>query len=880
EVELLAARCYQALGNLQEAANRYAQFSKDHPKTELDIEARYRLGECQLGLGQHEEARRTWQDLLAAYPDDKSERIAEVTFNLSQTYHLPAPQSDEELELGVASLQTFVERYPTHKLAGQAFLRIASSYISRGRFEDAVKTLVKFLDDERYADREETPEARVLLGRSYQLQKKFNEALAAWRDYLAKHPAHASWSEVQRQIVNTEFLLGYEARQAKRYDEARKLWGEFAAKYPLDPRNPGILYEFGRMQFLQDKFDEAIAEWRRLVAKYPNTNESSQAQFMIAATLEEKLGKLPEALKEFRKVTWGNHAGQAQARVARLTAKSLSIVTERVFRTNETPTIKLTSRNVEKVTVRAYTIDMETYFRKMHLASGVEGLDIALIDPDRTFEFEAPKYAEYQQLENEIEIPLGEGQAAPKSGVMAVTVSSKTLEATTLVVASDLDIVVKSSRDEVFVFAENLRTGKPWPKARLLISNGQQVFAEAATGDDGVFQKSYEELKSAGDVRVFAVADASVASNVVGLDGLGVSVGLTERGYIYTDRPAYRAGQMVHVRGIVRQVSDDRFTIAKGKKYHLEVFDSRNRLLRQDEVELGEFGSFHARFVLPASSVAGGYRIQVRDDDDHSYQGGFAVHEYQLEPVRLSVDIERKVFYRGEEIEGKIAAKFYYGAPLANREIRYQLAGGRVYTGKTDDKGELPFKLPTREYREAQTLAFVAMLPERNLQTSVNFYLATRGFSIGVGTVRPVYVSGETFEAAVSTSDAEGKPIAEKLTLHVLEQTTVEGKVGEREVEEHEIATDEKDGKGRVTLRLEQGGKYILRVEGTDHFKNPISGTHVVQISDNKDAVRLRILADKHTFKVGDTASVQLHWREAPALALVTFQGGRVLDYK
>lgn len=880
EVELLAARCYQALGNLQEAANRYAQFSKDHPKSELDIEARYRLAECQLGQGQHEEARRTWQDLLAAYPDDKSERIAEATYNLSATYHLPSPTNDEELELGVASLQSFLEHYPTHKLAGQAYLRIASSYVARGRYEDAVKTLEKFLADERYADRDETPEARVLLGRSYQLQKKFNEALAAWRDYLAKHPAHASWSEVQRQIINTEFLLGYEARQAKRYDEARKLWGEFLVKYPLDPRDPGILYEFGRMLFLQDKFDDAIAEWRRLVAKYPNTNESSQAQFMIAATLEEKLGKLPEALKEFRKVTWGTFAAQAQARVARLTSKSLAIATERVFRTNETPKIKLVSRNVEKVTVRAYTIDMETYFRKMHLATGVEGLDISLIDPDRTFEFEVPKYAEYQQLENEIEIPLGEGQAAAKSGVMAVTVSSNTLEATTLIVASDLDIVVKSSRDEVFVFAENLRTGKPWPKARLLISNGQQVFAEAETGDDGVFQKSYEELKSAGDVRVFAVAETSVASNVVGLEGVGVSVGLTERGYIYTDRPAYRAGQMVHVRGVVRQVADDRFTIAKGKKYHLEVFDSRNRLLRQDEVTLGEFGSFHARFTLPATSMPGGYRIQVRDDDNHSYQGGFAVHEYQLEPVRLSVDIDRKVFYRGEEIEGKIAAKFYYGAPLADREIRYQLAGGRVYSGRTDDKGELAFKLPTREYRESQALPLVVMLPERNLQTSVNFYLATRGFTIDVSTVRPVYVSGETFEASVTTRDAEGKPIAEKLTLHVLEQTTVDGKVGEREVEQHELDTDEKQGQAQLTLRLEQGGKYILRVEGTDRFKNPISGARVVQVSDDSDAVRLRILADKHTFKVGDTASVQLHWREEPALALVTFQGARVLDYK
>ena len=47
-----------------------------------------------------------------------------------------------------------------------------------------------------------------------------------------------------------------------------------------------------------------------------------------------------------------------------------------------------------------------------------------------------------------------------------------------------------------------------------------------------------------------------------------------------------------------------------------------------------------------------------------------------------------------------------------------------------------------------QTLSLIATLAERNLQTSANFYLATQGFTIGVSTVRPVYVSGETFEAA------------------------------------------------------------------------------------------------------------------------------------
>ena len=881
EVELRVARCYQELGNHAEAANRYTKFTKGHPASPLDLEARYRLGEVQLAMGQREEARRTWQNLLAAYADNKSQRVAEATFKLSETYGLPAPSSNEDLELGVAFLETFIKKFPEHKLAAEAYLRIANAYVHSGRYEDAVKALKKFLDDERYAGRDELADARVLLGRSYQLQKKFDQALATWRDYLAKHPAHSAWSDVQRSIIDTEFLEGFEAEKAKRYDQARKLWQEFLVKYPLDPRAPRILLEFGRMKFLEEKYDAAIAEWRRVVSKYPNTNESSQAQYLVALTLEEKQGKLEDALKEYRKVTWGNYAGKAQQRISRLTAQEMTVATERVFRSNETPKIKLTTRNIESVTVRAYTVDLETYFRKMHLASGVEGLDIALIDPDKTFEFAVPKYAQYQQLASEVEIPIDDAMPIEgrPAGVMAVTVSSKTLEATTLVIQSDLDIAVKSSRDEILVFAENLRTGKPWAKARLLISNGQKLFAEAETREDGVFQKSYDELKSAGDVRVFAVADGSVASNAVGLEGVGVSTGLTARGYIYTDRPAYRAGQIVHVRGVVRNVVEDRFTIDEGKKFHFEVFDGRSRLIRQDEVALGKFGSFHAHFVLPDTSVVGDYRIQVYDDDGQNYQGGFRVHEYRLEPVRLAVDVERKVFYRGEEITGKITAKFYYGAPLADREIRYQLAGGRVYTGTTDEKGELEFKLPTRDYRESQTLPLVVTLAERNLQTSVNFYLATQGFSIGLSTVRKVFVSGETFEVSLTTRDAEGKPTAEKLTLNVLKRTTVEGKVGEVEVEDHEITTD-KEGKARLTLRLDEGGQYILRAEGTDRFDSPISGTQLVQISDDSDRVRLRILADRHTYKVGDKATVQLHWREAPALALVTFQGGKILDYK
>ena len=82
----------------------------------------------------------------------------------------------------------------------------------------------------------------------------------------------------------------------------------------------------------------------------------------------------------------------------------------------------------------------------------------------------------------------------------------------------------------------------------------------------------------------------------------------------------------------------------------------------------------------------------------------------------------------------------------------------------------------------------------------------------------------------------------------------------------------------KKTLRLEEGGRYLLRFEGEDRFENPITGQTSVFVSDDDDKVRLRILANKHTFKVGDEATLQLHWRNEPALALVTFEGARILD--
>ena len=100
-------------------------------------EALYRLGQCQLIQKQFVQARRTWKDLLADHVEHNSERIAEAAYNLSKTYRIPAPTSDENLSLGVASLESFVEKYPKSQFLSEMEFVIASCLEEEEKLEEA-----------------------------------------------------------------------------------------------------------------------------------------------------------------------------------------------------------------------------------------------------------------------------------------------------------------------------------------------------------------------------------------------------------------------------------------------------------------------------------------------------------------------------------------------------------------------------------------------------------------------------------------------------------------------------------------------------------------------------------------------------------------------
>ena len=893
-LEFAIGRTSFALKENARAIQEFQGYLRDHPKGADRFAARVALGEAQRADNRLLDARITWTDLARdvdrlkpdeVSPEARDSRILALA-EIPSTYGIPSPPDDASLNLGVAAIQRFLEAYPGHPRAVRSAYNIGAAHLARGKSDQALAALSRFLKQEGF--HVDTDEARKDLaelsmtatfqyGRILQGQEKYDEAIDAWKGYLAVYPNGPQSADAQRAILDTQLLIAADHLRRGRYPEARSAWGDFVARNPLDPRVPKALFLIGESFLPEKKFDQAIAAWATLTGKFPDAEPAAHAQFLTASIVEVEKGEPAAAIERFKKIVvepWKTHAAR---RIVVMEAKSLTVITPRAFRSGETPFLRIASRNIEKLTFTAYKLNAEAYFRKKHGLERIESLDIGLVAPDAEWTQEAPGYARYRPIESNYELKKLE---VPGVYVVKVT-DQKTLQATSLVVASDVDAIVKTSREQLLVFAQDMKTGKGRAGASVLVSDAGQVVLEAKTGADGVLLHDWKPSREGGRRLTYLVVDGP---HVAG-SGLGVleqaSQGLTPRAYLYTDRPAYRPGQKVAIRGVVREVDAGRYATSAGAVYQFEVIDSKGRQLVSRKVTLSEFGTFHETLPLDVGAPVGAYRMRVYQPGKSEFAGAFEVQAYQLEPIDLAFDLKKTVFYRGETIEADVVARYQYGAPVAGRPLNVALPDGRTLSGETDAAGKFHVSFPTEGFAEQQTLRLTAQLTQDNVQAAAFVMLAVRGFDIDVKTSRAVYLTGETIAVDVRTTDAHGDPIAAKLSAALVRLVNQHGRVVEREVLSKEIETG-KDGKGRVSLKADdlQGGSHLVRVSGTDRFGNPIVADRALYISGKQDETKLRILAERQNYKAGEEASVNVHSRGRAGTALLTWEADRILSYQ
>jgi tetratricopeptide (TPR) repeat protein len=838
---------------------------------------------------------------------------------------------DGDLDAALKACRDYLTAFPEGSRAVRAAWMIAEASQNAGRADDAIKAYRDFMAEQgfrlpageaaqKYEEELRAAPATHLanlkmravfrIGKLLNQQKKRGEAIAVWQGYVRDFPNGPQWSESQNAIIDAEYQTGMDALADKNDTVALQRFEEFLRAHPLDERAPRILFLFGaipeaRAREMEESGGDkaaidagcrkAVEEWTRLVSKYPQSPEARAALMRSAAIHEDRFGEYEKALHLYRKLVSEFNYSAAGVCITRLTQKSLDLSAPRTFRTSEKATVKLKLRNIEKCTFRLHKIDLQAYFRKMHGITGVEGLDVSLIQPDKTWDFKPEGYARYKPFEQDVEIPFPAGEP----GAFVVTAGDDDWESTVLVLRSDLEVIVKSSRREVLAFVQNMLTGKPAAGVDVLVSDGKTVAATGRTDNEGVFKTALPSLKDLSDVRLFALGSGHAASFNLNLAGLELSSGLTARGYLYTDRPAYLPGETVSLRGILREVRNTAYAVPENSEFKVSITDPQGRLLSEQKVKLSRFGTFDSTLVLPAAATLGQYVIAAHQDrkgqEPLHFQGGFEVSSFTLEKIRLAMEFPRRVWFRGESVEVNLSSAFYWGEPFANHTVRCTLPDGRTQTVTTDAGGRAKLTFDTTGMRPGSALTFTASIEGEDVTATETVTLARLGFSIFTILSQPVVIAGEPFDLKLSTHGADGKLTGENLKVTVLRVEMPktnrvvallpwqEGQgvpAAEVKMSEHEIRTDATNGQATLPLKLDKGGIYRLRVTGADRFGQAITTEARVEVSDDTDATKLRLFAESATLKVGTNSTVRLHSRMDKGLALVTFEGETILRHK
>ncbi|MCH2100671.1 MAG: tetratricopeptide repeat protein [Planctomycetes bacterium] len=925
------AQCGVRLGDWDAARQSYraylAEFGENLQVAGVRVlEVRLQIADTTNHLGQAQQARYAFEDLVdlleesrkpdaAGFSRSLNQFLEAANQGVSEKVHLLEGQaryaialtyggSSQQLALRVAALESFVEVMSEHPLAGLARFGIAEAYRGAARFKeacDAYAAVIAWQDpsDLDQAAREQNARFRqqslFLRGQMFMDLGEPASAIPVFQDYVGRYPNGSQWAQAQQAMIDAEHRIGAQHREEEEWAQARMAWQKFLVAHPLDPRARQITFDIGdtfvkeaaaqlsdqpeSREVVVPLWRAAIDAWERLAGKYPNTDEASRALFAIGRLYEDELQELDDAIGAYVRCAFGGYADEAQQRLEVMTKRSLAVETPRVWRTNEEPKIAVQLRNSDSLKVRIYKLDLEAYFRKHLTHQRIEELDLDLIAPDLALDIAIDDYEEYKPIREEFALPL------KGAGVWAVAVDDGERRATTLVVRSDLDMIVKSSRRELFVYVQNMVDQRPAPGVEVLLAlpdptGGAPNLHVLETGRDGVARQELGDLLQRPELRVLAQGGGHYASDGLSIEGLSLSQGLQPRGYVYPDRSAYRPGQRVHWRGVLREVIDGRFAFEAGAEYLAEVIDSESRVVRSRKLALSEFGTVHDELVLPLGAPLGAWTVRLSRPSGATFQGSFQVQEFKLNTVSLDLEFDQPVYYRGEVVSGFAEARYYYGEPIADRPLHLDFPDGQTLVARTDENGRVPFEIPTRDFTEMRFLAISAHMPEEDLVAEASVPVSALGYSIGVRVNQAVVLAGSSFDARITTSDAAGNPIARDLSVEVFRRkANVPQGWAEISVEKVDSSTDER-AVAFPSFTLDEGGNYILRARGIDRFGNPIVAEASVFVSGDSDSQRLRILAERNLLPVGDDLEVQLINRTASSRALLTLEGERVLEYR
>lgn len=392
-------------------------------------------------------------------------------------------------------------------------------------------------------------------------------------------------------------------------------------------------------------------------------------------------------------------AERAKAQIARIEQADVLLGRTGIYSAGISPKLWFACRNAEIVEFTARPFDLERWMDDSKredlrdLRNGLsgfgrfgEGLEIQELA--RLNKYAGAETAKWTEPVGRSERVASYSTAAPLIQPGAYLVNARVpgsdRSSTGLVVVSGIAILQKPLEDRVLIWVVDPRTGEPIPGQDVQIvtwnwSRRRRDKDETITktsDQQGIIEYSSD---SADDVHVDGYVFVEAPGRGAAFCELARPAdGDNERprtvATALTDRPAYRPGSTVSFRIWVRDVLARRcLPVEAGRAVHITVRNAHYDTVRAFSLATDAAGSVTGAFTLGRETPLGEYRFlaQITGRKGDAAAGGFRVEEYKTPEFAVTVSPAKAIARPGETIAARVAARYYFGTPVADAEVRY-----------------------------------------------------------------------------------------------------------------------------------------------------------------------------------------------------------------
>lgn len=508
-------------------------------------------------------------------------------------------------------------------------------------------------------------------------------------------------------------------------------------------------------------------------------------------------------------------------------------------------------------------------------------------------------------------------ESLKEPGIYRLTVYNDKNFSDFYVQATLLDLITKRTPEQFLVWVSSFKDSVIGPYDVVLLY-GQNKHIKVKSKENGTAYFTIDaESEASSDIQVAAAKGGHYAFSS---DRMYQSYldRIDQQAYIYFDRPIYRPGQKVHLKGIFRSVlANGSLTPTYLDSITVEINDPNYEEIYRSTLVVDELGQFGDSLNLADDAKHGNYRVEISNPHVpgsgkdqkavrlvETYYSGFIVEAYKKPEFKITVTPQNKWVLINEKAVFDIKGEYYFGAPLANLEITLRWYSqnirhyfpwwkgrqSKAYFYPSGDKtllkeekirldaaGKAMAKYQVKNIQDYGFLILEARATDasrRLVSTEAQVKCVKYDVYLNLSTDKWIYNQGDSVKVTVSAFTMDEKPYQGKCKLSLKKGRSIES--------EKELTLDE-HGMARYGFKPKESGKYILEAEVRDYREKTVTVTREFNVEKKKtitwDWEQVTLNTDKEKYAIGDTVKIILDTGADNVRSLFTVEGSNLKNY-